>query len=358
MAREFPGSTVVLTRRSDPRRPWKYKSEEIDFPCITAPESIRVSNHLAWSKGLKRIVKRAFNQPVVHLLEDVSGLNALTIMRASRGNAFVIMNDGGFPESTHRPTQRLRWNLVGKRCHGAFSSGEAGRKYMQAWGFPADQIYNSYLSSDIAAFSAYRNSESEIIHRNEIRSAFGVEANDILAICVSRLLDWKRIEDLAESLQYLPGRTQKRLFILLIGDGPYTAPLRLFEASNSVRFKWIPAISYEEVMKYYAASDFMVLPSEGDIWGLVVNEALSMGKPVICTDRIGSSELVKDGWNGYKVAIRSPKAIARAIERLVQNDQLCKFMSNNALTIEKTWHSGLFIKELNRLIRDLGWERA
>lgn len=356
MVDAFPGSLVVLTRKPDPGRPWKYKPKDMDFPCIAVPESIHISNHIAWSKGLRRFVKTTTGKNIVHLFEDVSGLNVLTIMSASKGNSFIIVNDGGFPETTQRPSQKLRWNIVGKRCHGAMTPGETGKEYMQAWGFPPEKIYNSYLSHDVVKYSAYRNSPQFDTDRNSIRKELGLESTGILALCVSRLLDWKRLEDLAESLRHLPGHTQERLFLLLIGDGPRTAPLQSFQAFSSVRFKWLPAVLYEDMMKYYAASDFLVLPSEGDIWGLVVNEALSMGKPVVCTNRIGASELIRDGWNGFKVAVRSPKALAYAIESLVENEQLRRFMSSNALTLERTWHSGLFIDELRRIVRDLGWE--
>jgi len=352
MAEEFPGSLVIVTRRSDPLRPWFYTSSEMDFPCISVPESVRLSNHLAWSSGLRQVIQMAADKRVVHILEDVSGLNALSILWRAKGQAFVFLSDGGFPERTKRPSQGLRWNLVGKHCSAAMAPGEMGKKYLQAWGFPAERIFNSYLSPDIATFAAYRDSERASTERNELRSALGLEAKDVLALCVSRLLDWKRLEDLAESLRHLARRTRERFVLLLIGDGPHTAPLQAFQASNDVRFKWLPAVLYEEMMRYYAASDFLVLPSEGDIWGLVVNEALSMGKPVVCTNRIGASELVRDGWNGFKVAPRSPHALAQAIENLVENEQLRRFMSSNALQIERTWHSGLFIEELKRIVRD------
>lgn len=353
---EFPGSLIVLTGKPDPERPWPYSPEEMDFPCVAVPESIHISIHLAWSKGLKNIVKSANGKKVVHLIEAVSGLNALRIIGTARGNAFAMMSDGGFPETTQRPTQRLRWNLVGKRCHGAISPGEAGSRYMRAWGFPPEKTYNSYLSHDVRAFAQYRDSDGAAVERSEIRNSLGLASTDVLALCVSRLLDWKRLEDLAESLPKLSLQTQKQLCILLIGDGNYTKPLSMFKSQNRVRFKWIPAVAYEEMVKYYAASDFLALPSEGDIWGLVVNEALSMGKPVVCTNRIGSSELVNNGWNGFKVALRNPEALAHAIENIVENGQLRQSMSKNALTIETTWHSGLFIEELKRLVRDLGWE--
>ena len=349
ISQAYPGSLVIVTRRADLERPWKYKPEDMDFPCIAATETIRISNHFAWSKGLKQIVKKSSKQNVIHLLEDVSGINVLTIMNASKGDSYIIANDGGFPETTRRFSQKLRWNLVGKRCAGAITPGIYGKKYMEAWGFPDEKIFNSYLSHDVQNFSSYRDSELAASERIDIRNELGLNENDLLVLCNSRLLDWKRIEDLADSLQFLSDKAKNRIFLLLIGDGPYKKPLESLQINKQVRFKWIPATSYENVKKFYAASDLFVLPSEGDIWGLVINEALSMGKPVICTNRIGASCLIKNDWNGFTIGIRNPEALAASIEKLVLDDKLRQLMSSNAMNIEKTWHSGLLINELEKI---------
>lgn len=354
----FPGSLVVLTGRPDPNRPWPYDFKDMDFNCVSAPETIHLSNHLAWSRGLVKYVQGVAGQKVIHLLETVSGLNALNIIMNARGNAFAMMSDGGFPETTKRISQKLRWELVGKQCVGTIVPGDAGRNYMSAWGFPSDKIYNSYLSHDVNAFIAYRDSETAKIDRKVLRSELLKNNQDVLMLCVSRLLDWKRLEDLADALQMQTNKTAERLVVVLIGDGPFRIPLSKFESLKNIRFKWIPAMPYEDVMKYYAASDFTILPSEGDIWGLVVNESLSMGKPVICTDQIGASELVIDGWNGFKTSKRNPKALADSIRDLTLDGQLRQSMSQNALTIEKTWHSGLYIEELKRLASNIDWDKV
>ena len=57
-----------------------------------------------------------------------------------------------------------------------------------------------------------------------------------------------------------------------------------------------------------AAADVLVLPSRFDGWGAVVNEALMVGTPVICSDRCGASDVIENGRNGY---------VDTRIERLV-----------------------------------------
>ena len=349
MSDSYPGSVVIVTRKPDPGRPWKYKSEEMEFPCVNFPETMKISNHFAWSKRLKLFVKKTNSKNVIHLFEDISGLNVLNVMRVIKDNKFLLVNDGGFPEVTKRFSQKIRWNMVGRKSFGVITAGEIGNRYMQAWGYPPDKIYNRYLSHDVKDFTTYRDG---ILGKNErklVRDNLNIKKDTILVLCNSRLLDWKRIEDLFSSISFMSNEARSKIFLLLLGDGPFKESLEDFLMLNTVRFKWIPSVPYKDVKKYHLSSDIFVLPSEGDIWGLVVNEALSMGKPVICTNHIGASELVKNGWNGFTIGIRDPKALASSIEKLVLNNELRNSMSSNATNIEKTWHSGLFIEELDKI---------
>ena len=356
MEEKFPDSLVVLTQKQDPWRPWNYKPEDMEFPCISLPENIHISTHMAISTGIQNIIKQSRNRPVIHLLESISGLNSWLIINRCKSNYYLMVNDGGFPEVTLRPTQRLRWLLIGRHCYGVLTPGNAGRHYMMAWGFPSDRIYNSYLSIDVNKFSRFRASEQASRQREKIRRKLGLTSDDILALCVSRLLDWKRLEDLSESLVYLPESVKKKLFVLIIGNGQFRDPINKINNIAGSRFEWIESTEYEEMVNYYAASDFFVLPSEGDIWGLVINEALAMGKPVICTRRIGASELVKDGWNGFKVPVRSPQAIADAITVLTEDQNRRNLMAKNATSIKDTWNSGKYINQLERIVNDIGLE--
>jgi glycosyltransferase involved in cell wall biosynthesis len=76
-----------------------------------------------------------------------------------------------------------------------------------------------------------------------------------------------------------------------------------------------------QIAKYYAISDVLVLPSVRETWGIVVNEAMCFGLPVIVSHQIGAGiDLVTDGRNGYSVEtdvdslFRSIKQIAELSE--------------------------------------------
>ena len=81
--------------------------------------------------------------------------------------------------------------------------------------------------------------------------------------------------------------------------------------------------------KIYALADVFVLPSVEETWGLVVNEAMACGLPVIVTERVGSSvDLVRDGENGYVIPAADPASLASRILGLLTDPPLLERMSS------------------------------
>ena len=100
-------------------------------------------------------------------------------------------------------------------------------------------------------------------------------------------------------------------------------------------------------IKFFA--DLFILPSEGDIWGLVVNEALSMRLPVICTDPVGASELITNGVNGFVVPRRSPSEIAQRMTEILASEKTLSKMKAASGEIVRAWRTEFGVQELIRL---------
>ena len=71
----------------------------------------------------------------------------------------------------------------------------------------------------------------------------------------------------------------------------------------------------KDILKeYYYVADVFVLPTREDIWGLVINEALAYGLPVITTDKcMAGLEMIEDGKNGYIIPVNSVKKLAEKL---------------------------------------------
>ena len=86
----------------------------------------------------------------------------------------------------------------------------------------------------------------------------------------------------------------------------------------------------KEIFEYYKAADLFVLPTREDIWGLVINEAMAFGLPVIATDMcLGAVELIENGVNGYIVPVNNCVKLAEAMKKILLTDET--MMSQNNL---------------------------
>jgi phosphatidylinositol alpha-1,6-mannosyltransferase len=105
----------------------------------------------------------------------------------------------------------------------------------------------------------------------------------------------------------------------LIGDGPEKACWVELAQQVGVadRVEFLPVMKNEAAMEIVAESDLFVLPSRFDGWGVVVNELLMRGVPVICSDRCGALDLLHDSWRGEVFASGSAASLAAVLRRWI-----------------------------------------
>jgi len=107
--------------------------------------------------------------------------------------------------------------------------------------------------------------------------------------------------------------------LLLVGYGPEEAHLKeLASALHVDDVHFTGHVHLQDLPGYYACADVFVLPSWGEPWGLVINEAMAAGLPVIATDQVGASvDLIRDGVNGYVVPACDLAALAHALRQVL-----------------------------------------
>ena len=74
------------------------------------------------------------------------------------------------------------------------------------------------------------------------------------------------------------------------------------------------------IRKYFETNDILVLTSVSETWGLVVEEALYYGVPVIVSSNCGSCEIIRDGINGYVVDIEDDRNIKNVIKNIDESN--------------------------------------
>jgi len=139
-------------------------------------------------------------------------------------------------------------------------------------------------------------------------------------IGVGRLVKRKGFEYLIRSLKYLDAN----IHLLIVGDGPERTPLEAeakdLELANRVTF--LGNISEKEKFQYLQDSDLYVLSSLHEGFGIVIQEAMQVGLPVVSTNHGGQVDLIKNGENGYLVPPKDPSALAKKIKIILSNKPL------------------------------------
>jgi glycosyltransferase involved in cell wall biosynthesis len=120
--------------------------------------------------------------------------------------------------------------------------------------------------------------------------------------------------------------------LLVVGSGVMRQKLeqlaRELDISRSVRFAGVAEYSSRSL--YYKASDVLVLPSIEETFGIVLLEASASGLPMVVSDLPTFKWIIKDGFNGFVVAKGSEGDLARAVIRLLIEDELRSRMGQNA----------------------------
>jgi glycosyltransferase involved in cell wall biosynthesis len=151
---------------------------------------------------------------------------------------------------------------------------------------------------------------------------------------VGQFEERKGIRDLLSAFALLDDPDAR---LALVGNGSLEAEIQEL-ASSDARIEVVGHVPQAELPAQYARARALVLPSITtqdfrEPWGLVVNEAMHAGLPVIATDAVGAAAagLVDDGVSGFVVPERTPPALSSAMQRLLSDDELTRSLAAGAV---------------------------
>jgi glycosyltransferase involved in cell wall biosynthesis len=195
-----------------------------------------------------------------------------------RGLQVIIFDESWYPRK--RAVDYLKGKFLNTFASGFFLSGKrAYNHFTQRYGIPPERIETGYNTIDVEHFA---------------RPQTNGERENIL-LCVARYSEVKNLKRLIRA--FLRSRMSESYTLQLVGDGPQKEELAALSAGHdSVELKgWV---SYDEIPKLYHRAKIVVLPSSFEPWGLVVNEALAAGLPVIASQAVGAAPDLVTADNG------------------------------------------------------------
>jgi len=214
-------------------------------------------------------------------------------------------------------------------------AGSAQAANLRRYGVKDDRIRIAGMTVDVthirafgAAFTAER--------RNAALARYGISEPGPRFLFLGRLEPHKGLDDLLAAFAVLGPQCPDAL-LLVAGSGSLGARIDALAAENP-RVRALGRLSDEEVWEAYRLADIFVLPSHFEPWGLVVNEALASGLPVIVSARAGCVPDLVDGKDtGLIVPAGDPVALSQAMLSLAHAPERRRAMSGNAERLMQEW---------------------
>lgn len=192
--------------------------------------------------------------------------------------------------------------------------GKANKQFYLSNGVARDRLFAGAYFVESERMVAMAASHAD--DRVAVRRASGFDDTDFVFAFVGKHVPFKRPMLIIEAAVLLRKRGLP-IKLLFAGSGELTGALKRRAAESGVPVHFTGFLNQTEMWRAYVPADAFVLPStDGETWGLVTNEAMLFGLPVIVSDQVGCGpDLVIDGETGY-VFSGGAEGLAEAMEKL------------------------------------------
>ena len=232
-------------------------------------------------------------------------------------------------------------------CYG-IPGGTLQQKNFEYYGIPKERIFIRPMSVSVKRI---RKVFEESPSKKELQEKFNLKDKKTV-LFVGRLESVKSVDLLIDAFAEVK-RKYHEAALLIVGDG-----FLMNELKNKVDLLKIQDVHFEgyqvfpKLIEYYKVADIFVLPSQFEPWGLVVNEAMICGLPVIVSSRVGCRmDLVEDNLNGFVFESRNETELEKALETMFEMD--LKKMSCESLERMNSWNFETYLPLFKKKVNDI-----
>lgn len=283
----------------------------------------RVNSDTFFCPGIIGVLKEQWDKIIIGVYSSPTSMLAIEYMKR-RKIPFYIEADGGIIQPDNGLKYRIKHYFISAASKW-LSSGNRTTDYLVHYGADREKCYlypfTSLTKSDLLNAGEMRQKNKRLY-----KKAVGIKEEKMIISVGSFAQDRKYgIRKGYHALMRAAERMRKDIGIYIVGDEPTEEFLEWRKEKKLEQVHFVGFKSKDELKTYYAAADLFVLMTRYDIWGLVINEAMSFGLPVITTDKcVAGAELVKEGVNGYIVPVEDDKALTEKVMCIVNNEEMLK----------------------------------
>jgi glycosyltransferase involved in cell wall biosynthesis len=298
---------------------------------------------------VQEVRRRRFDVLLVHGYNSLTTLLAILTAKLT-GTRVLIRGDTRKMDHHRRYTgKRALKSALFKFVDGFVSIGTLNREYYANHGVDVRRLFFAPFCVSNSAFRL--DGASHAAARARVRGELGLDPCEVLVLFLSKLTAQKRAEDLIRAFALIE-RQFANARLVIAGSGEQGKQLRTLTADLSLeRVVFVGFHNQSELPGLYAASDVFVLPSAQESWGLVVNEAMAAGLPVIVSDEVGAApDLVEGKGTGIVFPCGDVNALAQALVTLIGSLDLRKTLGAAASRLIDDWDVSVCAKDIGTAV--------
>ncbi|MBW4649287.1 MAG: glycosyltransferase family 4 protein [Kastovskya adunca ATA6-11-RM4] len=179
--------------------------------------------------------------------------------------------------------------------------------------------------------------QAKQVNRASVREQWEIPQEAPVVLFCAKFQPWKRPQDV---LQAFAKANASDSYLVMAGEGPLRRELEAeAKALNlSERVRFLGFVNQSQLPSVYCSADLFVFPSEYEPFGVVVNEAMLCGCPVVASDRVGAGyDLIRHGETGLIYACGDVDALAAVLQDVLPHRERLKQMGEAAYKRMETW---------------------
>jgi glycosyltransferase involved in cell wall biosynthesis len=242
----------------------------------------------------------------------------------------IITYEGSSPNVDYQDARLRLWSrqLMVRLADAFVVNNQAGKDYfIKGLGAaPARVFARPFLVPSLSA----------LLHFPEqVQSTLSSELPSPIFLYVGQLIPRKGIKTLLQACALLKTRGYNQFSLLVIGAGEQRPELEAYAQAEGLenQIVWLGQQDYGALGSYFKFADIFVFPTNEDIWGMVLPEAMAFGKPVLCSQGAGAVELVQHGENGLVFQPQRPDELADAMQQFLDRPELISQMGEKSTEI-------------------------
>ena len=294
-------------------REWGIRKHDLGFDYVEAFSEESLENLNSQAQAERVIHWLNCEDPAVVVITGyfLAGMRAAARWARQHQRLSIYIGDSQWGDRRRNPVKEwIKGWWARRHYNAAFAAGERAAAYLQMMGFPREKIWTGYDVVDNHVFSA----GAALARQDAAALRMRLNLPEQFFLFVGRFAPEKNLPRLMEAYAAYRHTTGPEAWALvLVGGGPQEALLHL-QAQGVPGVIFAGSHRSHELGLYYGLASCLILPSVSETWGLVVNEAMAAGLPVIVSHRCGCvAELVRPGFNGYVVDPLDVDGMARTM---------------------------------------------